>query len=192
MADIIRINDHDKSFDKTLEDMRDKWPLTWARMASNVVANVAAQGRKKEQQTAHELVMGEVQTKSKNAKSVTKRFSKWDSNVGWVSTSRPAGNGKSGYRMASFSWERTKKQRQTSAFYTSQLANLWSHRTNKYSEDSPYVGRPNEFRYLKRWKAGDSRPQKYNWTSVRNILAGEVDSSIRRTEQKFSRELKEL
>ena len=119
------------------------------------------------------------------AKGATKVFSRWDPKVGWVSTSRMAAKGGTGFRMASFGWERAKKASVT-APYSNQLANLWHRETDPYMRNSPIVGRPGK---LTMWREGARRPVRYNWSTAYNILASVEDVAIARTEKQFQPKL---
>lgn len=172
-------------FEKLLNGLEIQLPSVLRKMAFNVDANVASEGRKREQKTAHTLQMGRLQVKGMKSLRNPKVFSKWDPKVGWVSTSRMAAKGGTGFRMASFGWERAKKASVT-APYSNQLANLWHRQTEPYRWDSPIVGRPGR---LIIWKRGVRRPVKYNWSATYNILASVEDSAIARTEKQFQPKL---
>ena len=169
-------------FEKLLNGLEIQLPSVLRRMAFNVDANVASEGRIREQKTAHTLQMGQLQVKGTKAPKV---YSKWDSKVGWTSTSRHAAKGGTGFRMASFGWERAKKASVT-APYSNQLANLWHRQTKPYRGNSPIVGRPGR---LIIWKRGMRRPVKYNWSTTYNILASVQDVAIARTEKQFQPKL---
>ncbi len=173
-------------FDKLVQNLSIKVPATLRKMAFNVDANVAAQGRLDEQRLAHSLEMGKPQRKG--LFSIAKVRSKWDARVGWVSTTRQAGQGGTGFRMASFGWERVKKASVT-APYSSQLANLWSHATRPYRKKSPLVGSPGHYM---RWQKGQQRPARYDWSEVYSILGGEIPAAIAKTEEKFAPVFKEM
>lgn len=160
-------------------------PSVLRKMAYNLDANVAAQGRLDEQRLAHSLEMGKPQRKG--FWSIAKIRSKWNPKVGWVSTSRMAGKGGTGFRMASFGWERVKKASVT-APYSSQLANLWSHATRPYRSNSPLVGSPGHYM---RWRKGQQRPARYDWSEVYSILGSEIPGAIARTEKQFQPKLDE-
>lgn len=172
--------------DKVIEGMTIKLPTVLRRMAFNVDANVAAEGRLKEQRTANRLNMGRPQRKG--FFSIAKVRSKWDPKVGWVSTSRLAAKGGTGFRMASFGWERAKKNAVT-APYSSQLANLWHRPTKPYRGKSPLVGTPG---HLMRWQRGQRRDARYDWSSVYHILASMAPKAVARTEAQFAKELENL
>ena len=171
-------------FDELTKGMTIKVPSVLRKMAFNVDANVAAEGRRFEQAHASDLMMGQPQRKGNDGFRVR---SKWDPDVGWVSTSRSAGKGGTGFRMASFGWERVRKGSVT-APYSNQLANLWHRPPKPYRADSPVVGRPGE---LVIWGAGSVRPVKYHWSQTYNILASMQDKAIEKTRQKFMPKLEE-
>lgn len=173
-------------FDKLTDQMTIKVPSVLRRMAFNVDANLAAEGRKKELRTANKLRMGEMQKKGKNDRFRVR--SEWDPNVGWVSNTRRAGNGNTGYRMASFGWERARKYSVT-APYSNQLANLWHRPTKPYRWDSPEVGRPGE---TFSWRKGQRRPVRYSWSKTYQILASLQGYAVAKTEAQFASELKEM
>lgn len=176
-----------KGFDELLKKLHVVLPSMARRMAFNVDANVAAEGRKAEQMSdANQLQMGQPQRKWGRKYLVR---SKWDPKVGWVSTTRQAANGGTGFRMASFSWEVKRKKTAVTAPYTSQLANLWSHETKPYRSESPIVGQKGMTRV---WKEGERRPIKYNWSRVYSVLAGSISGAIARTDEQFSAEMEKL
>ena len=185
-----------EGLDKVIESMTIKLPSVLRRMAFNVDANVAAEGRLKEQQTntsrggsagkGQKIRMGLRQRKG--FFSIPKVRSKWDPKVGWVSTSRSAAKGGTGFRMASFGWERAKKGSVT-APYSSQIANLWHRETNAYKGRSPLVGTPGHYG---RWQRGERRDARYDWSSVYHILASMAPKAVARTEAKFAKELESL
>ena len=156
-------------------------------MAFNVDANIAAEGRRDEQRSdANQLQMGMPQRKR------GKRYlirSAWDPKVGWTSTTRMAADGKTRFRMASFSWEVKHRKYAVTAPYTSQLANLWGNETKPYEKQSPIVGQEKMTRV---WKRGQKRPAKYNWSRVYSVLAGAVTGAIARTDAKYSAEMGKL
>ena len=167
-----------EGFDKLTEGMTIKVPHILRKMAFNVDANVASMGRRYEQAHANDLEMGRMQKKGDGPFRIR---SKWDPSVGWVSTSRSAGKGGTGFRMASFAWERVRKSKVT-APYSNQLANLWANETKPYSSRSPIVGQPER---LKVWSRGERRPSRYNWSVTYNILAGMRDKAIEKTAAEF-------
>jgi len=179
-----------EGFDALLNKLGVVLPKLVIRMAFNIDANIASEGRIKEQREANKLEMGKPQYKGKRGdrRRKFKIRSKWDSNVGWVSTSRSAGKGGTGFRMASFSWERVRKNRVT-APYTSQLANLWANQTKPYTSQSPVVGQEGG---LTVWRTGEQRPSRYNWSTVFKALADTQQSAIAKTEAKFASLLKEI
>lgn len=167
-----------EGFDRLTKGMVIKVPHVLRRMAFNVDANVASMGRRYEQAHASDLQMGRMQMKGDGTYRIR---SKWDANVGWVSTSRSAGKGGTGYRMSSFGWERVKKAAVT-APYSNQLANLWANQTKPYEAKSPMVGQPGMLRV---WRPGERRPSRYNWSVTYNILASMRDKAIDRTAAEF-------
>ena len=177
-----------QGFEELLEKLHVVLPSMARRMAFNVDANIAAEGRKAEQQDlgANKLQMGQPQRKWGRKYLVR---SKWDPKVGWVSTTRQAAKGGTGFRMASFAWEVRRKKTAVTAPYTSQLANLWSHQTKPYKSDSPIVGQEKHTRV---WKKGDTRPAKYNWSRVYSVLASSVSGAIARTDAQFSAEMEKI
>lgn len=162
-------------------------------MAFNVDANLASEGRIKEEQKnlartgesgkGQKLRMGLQQRKG--FWSLPKVRSEWDPKVGWVSTTRSAAKGGTGYRMASFGWERAKKYAVT-APYSNQMANLWHRPTKPYRGTSPLVGTPGHYM---RWRRGERRDARYNWSTVYSTLAALQGSAIARTEAQYSGEL---
>ena len=182
MAEIVEV----KGFDELVKGMMIRVPVTLRKMAFNVDANVAAEGRKKEQDSSsvNELKMGEVQLKRKKGEYVSRAFSSKNAEVGWVSNTRKDDNGKP-FRMASFAWERAKKGSVTSP-YSNQLANLWGKRTKPYKQMSPWVGRiDGTYDSLMRWHRGSVRPVKYHWSQVANVMASAIPGAIERTGEKF-------
>lgn len=190
------IEPDDKQFKELLDYLKLEYPRLAAKMSSNLVGNIASQGRKAEMRTANKLQMGQMQIKPKNnIPRPAKQYSKWDTDVGWVSTSRMAGNGKSGFRMGSFAWERASRHKRTStAAYSNMLANLWGHETKPYSSKSPLVGRPGTgpFGEGKSWKAGEVRDARYQWSTVIGSMRTAVTTSIARTEDKFKERLENI
>ena len=175
-----------EGFDKLADGLTIKAPATLRRMAFNVDANVASAGRRQEQRDAHNLEMGKLQRKGR----ITRVFSKWDSEVGWVSTTRQAGKGGTGFRMASFGWERVRKATVT-APYSSQLVNLWGKATKAYTRKSPVVGQPGR---LIVWgtKGHEKRPQRYYWSKAFDAMSRAVGPAIARTEKNFLPQLEEI
>ena len=173
-------------FEKLTEGMTVKAPVVLRRMAFNVDANVASAGRRLEEKKAHSLDMGQMQ--QKGAKDRPRIRSKWDPKVGWVSTTRQAGKGGTGFRMASFGWERVRKASVT-APYSNQLANLWARPTKPYRWESPTVGQPGN---LISWDQGSRRPVRYQWSQTYNILASVQGEAIARTETQFAPKIEEI
>ena len=174
-------------FEKLTKGLEIKLPSVLRKMAFNVDANVASEGRVREEKSAHTLQMGQLQVKGEKNLRNPKVYSKCDPKVGWTSTTRQAGKGGTGFRMASFGWERAKKASVT-APYSNQLANLWHRPTRPYRGDSPVVGKPNE---LIIWGKGSRRPVKYKWSQTYNILASMQGTAIARTEKQFQPKLDE-
>ena len=173
-------------FEQLTKDLEFKAPTVLRKMAFNVDANLASAGRLMEERRAHNLRMGEVQ--KKGFLDIPRRRSKWDPKVGWVSTTRQAGQGGTGFRMASFGWERVKKATVT-APYSNQLANLWHRQSNPYRAKSPLVGSPGHYM---RWKEGEQRPMMYQWSQTYNILASLQGQAIAKTEAQFAPQLEEF
>lgn len=174
-------------FDKIVEGLGITLPSVLRRMAFNVDANVAAEGRIREEKSAHTLQMGQLQVKGRKTLKNPKVYSVWNPKVGWTSTTRQAAKGGTGFRMASFGWERAKKASVT-APYSNQLANLWHRPTRPYRGDSPLVGRPGDTII---WRKGMRRPVKYRWSQTYNILASMQGTAIARTEKQFQPKLDE-
>lgn len=174
-----------EGLERIVQGMTIKLPSVLRRMAFNIDANVASEGRLQEETIANRLRMGNPQKKGFGPARVR---SKWDPNVGWVSTSRSAGKGGTGFRMASFGWERVKKASVT-APYSNQLANLWHRPTKPYRETSPRVGSPGHYM---RWMKGARRPVRYSWATTYRILANMAPQAVARTEKQFKKEIEEL
>lgn len=188
MADIMELEV--KGFDDLLDKMTIKLPQRIREMAYDTTGKVAAIGRKKELVHANNLHFGYVQRKSKGKTKVVRQFTRWDSKVGWVSTTRQSGDGKSGFRMAQFSWERAKKT-SAEADYSNIAANAWSKATKPYEKNSPYVGREGT-RYV-RWKKGEARTAvHYRWSVVYSMIASAVPQAIAVVERKYDKEFKKL
>lgn len=186
MAELMRLEV--EGFEQLTDRMKVKVPETIRKMAFNLDANVGGskESRRKELLQAHTLQMGYLQYKPRRGNhsgSSLRLNSAWDPDVGWVSIHRRAGNGASGYRMASFSWENVRKRYSVEAAYTNQLANLWANPTKPYTRISPYVGQWGTKR--KRWKIGQSRPSKYDWSMTYSILQSSIPNAIKKTESKF-------
>lgn len=185
----MRIIVDEPKFKELIEErLKLKTPLLIQQMASNVVANVAAEGRRSEQLGAGRLLkMGRWQRTVKNGVVKEGVMSRWDPKVGWVSTSFTTSTGP--FRMASFAWERAKKPNSKRADYTNQLANLWAYPTKPYSKRSPFVGQGPRF---KQWQEGERRDARYAWSKTESILRQAVPTAVIRTEHKFSEELKKI
>ena len=173
-------------FDELVQGMTVKVPSLLRKMAFNVDANIASAGRLLEQRQAHTLRMGQPQRKG--FWSFAKVRSKWDPDVGWVSTSRAAAKGGTGFRMSSFGWERAKKGSVT-APYSNQLANLWHRPSREYRSTSPLVGTPGHYT---RWHKGERRPARYNWSRTYGILASMQAPAIAKTEAQFAPQIEEI
>lgn len=170
----------DAEMKKVLNLMKVKVPSAIRKAGQDAVAKTAVEGRKKEQRIANKLEMGKLQQKG----SKFGVFSRWTS-AGWVSTTRTST--KSGpFRMASFTWERVKKTK-AEAFYTSQLANLWANPTKPYTSQSPLVGQAGR---QKRWKVGESRPSKYDWSATENAIRQSIAIGIQKAEEEMKKTLK--
>ena len=178
-----------EGFEELLNKLGVVLPKMVIQMAFNIDANIASEGRIREQQEANELEMGKPQTKGTGRRKRKFRvYSRWAPQVGWVSTTRHAGKGGTGFRMASFGFERVKKNRVT-APYSSQLANLWAKETKPYKSQSPVVGQEGR---LMVWGKGDTRPSRYDWAAVYKALASTQRSAIARTEAQYAPKLKEM
>lgn len=170
----------DADMKKVMNLMKIKLPSEITKASQTAIAKVAVEGRKIEQKTANKLEMGKWQQRGDK----TGVFSRW-TNAGWVSTRRINKNGNP-FRMASFAWERVKKQKSTAAFYTSQLANLWANPTKPYSSRSPWVGQRGR---QKQWKVGESRPSKYNWSQTESAIRSAIPAGIARAEEEVQKRL---
>lgn len=179
-------------FQALTDKLKIKLPKILADMAFNADANVAGMARIKEQQQAHNLTMGATQRTSHNGHTVIRKFSEKDPKVGWVSTTRGAGNGESNFRMSNFSWESTRQtiaqKNAVEAGYTNQLANLW-HRDVRYSKRSPWVGRAGG--PYNQYQKGDVRKKRYQWENVPIIMNSVVGKAISKTETKFAKMLED-
>lgn len=164
---------------KVLNLVKVRLPDAVQDAGDTAVAKTAVEGRKKEQRTANKLEMGKWQQKG----SKTRVFSKW-TEAGWVSTTRKGSKG--AFRMASFAWETKRKKNQSVAFYTSQLANLWANPTRPYKSESPWVGQSGR---QKRWKVGESRPSKYDWSATENAIRQSIAIGIQRAEEDMRKKL---
>jgi len=168
---------------KVLNVLTVKLPPAVKDAGDTAVAKTAVEGRKLEQKTANKLEMGKWQEKPvRQYKGVHVR-SKW-AEAGWVSTTRKSSKG--AFRMASFAWETKRKKNQSVAFYTSQLANLWANPTRPYKSQSPWVGQSGR---QKRWKVGESRPSKYDWSATENAIRQSITIGIQRAEEDMRKKL---
>ena len=174
--------------DRLVDGLTIKAPALIRRMAFNIDANVASEGRIKEEQknlSGNKLRMGLPQRKG--FFSLARVRSKWDPKVGWVSTTRSAGQGGTGFRMASFGWERVRKYAVT-APYSNQMANLWHRVTRPYRAKSPLVGTPGHYM---RWKKGWQRDARYSWATTYSTLASLQGNAIAKTEKQYAKQLQE-
>lgn len=155
---------------------------TWLSvMADDTVGPVLNWGRKEEQKASSGLRMGLAQRKGEDGYRIR---SAWDNRVGWVSTTRKAAKGGTGFRMASYSYEVGRKAKNRSkASYTSQLAALWSKPTRPYRADSPLVGTEG---HVGHWAQGQVRPVKYRWSTTINIMRNEIPAAIARVESNWN------
>lgn len=171
---------------KVVNLMKVHLPSEVRKAAQDAVAVTAAEGRKTEQQTANGLRMGQYQytTSGKDSKTPKHGVFSTRTAAGWASTSRKDGKGNP-YRMASFAWERARRNR-VGAFYTNQLANLWANPTKPYGSDSPYVGSKSG---RKRWRKGESRPSRYNWSATERAIAAAAEEGVTEAERRLSERL---
>ena len=187
----MRIKLDQPEWKRVINALKIKVPLLIDKMAYNVIANTAAEARQSEQETASTLVLGAYQHTSRRRKTgqveVIERTNLKRTNAGWVSTTRKSS--KTGdYQMSHFAWERARTKYVKVADYTNQLANLWHRQSKPYKFNSPAVGRDK----LVSWKAGTSRPRKYDWNRVAQIIRTSAQPAIVRTEKQFDKYLKEI
>lgn len=165
-------------------------PKITRKMAFTVDAKLAETGRKIEQDAISELEMGEPQKKSNKWHGWQVR-SRWDSKRGWVSTTRLAAAKIGGqFSMSHFSFRGNKKNKGfVTAEYTNQVANLWGHRTKPYENYSPAVGQDG---FVKRYKPGETREKRVDWSKAYRALASMESTAIAKTEAQYKKEFEEM
>jgi hypothetical protein len=199
-----------EGFDELRKKLTIEVPSMIRGMAFTIDASVAALARKEEDAEASSLQMGQLQQKpiletegeNKGKPTMTgyhpfKKYSKWSSTSGWVSTTRKVKKGPRKRQktvpmsMGHFSWAQGTKFRQDSvtAVYGNRLANLWANPTKSYDSRSPLVGRKD---FLRTWGKEQSRPSRYNWSKTASIIAGMSESAIAKTERQFAKQIREL
>lgn len=181
-SDTIKI----EGFDELQKKLTITLPKIVRQMAFTADASLAASARKEEQADASSLEMGKPQKKGRGG---FKAFSTWSSSTGWVSTSKMTKNGP--LSMGHFSWARGTRARKGSviAEYGSRLANLWAKPTKPYTATSPTVGQQGR---VKRWRAGQVRPTRYNWSVTAAIANSMAEQAIAKTEKQFAKQFKEM
>jgi len=188
----MRLEFDDGRFNELIQKrLKIKAPLLIEEMAMNVIGNVAAEGRKKEQQTSTSLKLGAFQHTVRRRKGgtvevidgVNLRMTK----AGFVSTRFNTSTGP--FRMASFSWELARKPKTKQAGYTNQLANLWHRPSKPYRWQSPEVGQPGN---LMSWGVGARRPVRYSWANVARQLEASRPKAVDMTSKKYAREFEKL
>lgn len=184
----MRLTLENSSFKRLMNGLGQKAPLLTRQMAQNVLANIGAMGRYREQQQANTLGLGRIQHTVRN-KVVIERQMLVKTKAGWVSTTRMGADGRP-FRMASFGFEVPSVPKSAKAGYTSQLANLWAHETKPYRQNSPFVGRAGRRRTF--WAEGERRPAKYRWSVTADILSQTAPRAVARTEKEFSKKWEEL
>lgn len=189
----MRIELKDPEWKRVINALKIKVPALIDKMAYNVIANTAAEARQSEMDTANDLELGAYQHTVRRRKSgkidVIERTNLKRTNAGWVSTTRSSS--KTGdYQMAHFSWERARTKYVKTADYTNQLANLWHRQTKPYSRQSPLVGRGSDPKKWMSWAQGESRPARYKWNTVAQIISSSARDGIVRTEMQFDKLLK--
>lgn len=175
-----------EGFDELQKKLTITLPKIVRSMAFTTDASVAALARKEEVEGASSLEMGKPQFKGKEGIRV---YSAWDSSKGWVSTSKMTKDGP--LKMGHFTWARGTKDRKGSvvAEYGNRLANLWAKPTRPYMADSPTVGQPGRVR---RWRAGQIRPARYNWSITASIANSMADAAVEKTEKQFANQFKRI
>lgn len=181
----IKIRFNETGMKEVMDLMKIKAPVMVEKLAMNVVANVAAIGRKEEQQGSG-VTLGVAQHTVRKGVVDEGVFTR-QSRAGFVSTRFTTSTGP--FRMASFGWELARRPKTKRAGYTNQLANLFAFPAH-YDMDSPFVGQKGG-RY-KQWKAGEDRPARYNWTRTEQIMQDSVGPAIARTMAEWGPRLKEL
>ena len=181
-SDTIKI----EGFDELQKKLTITLPKIIRSMAFTTDASVAALARKEEVEGASSLEMGKPQIKGSRE---VETYSSWDSSRGWVSTSKMTKEGP--LKMGHFTWARGTKDRKGSvvAEYGNRLANLWARPTNPYMADSPTVGQPGRVR---RWRAGQIRPARYNWSITASIANSMATAAIAKTEKQFAKQIREM
>jgi len=193
-----------EGFDELQKKLKITLPDMIREMAFSTDASAAAFARKEENEGASRLTMGQEQQKpytdeKGNAKKDEKYrprqvYSKWDSSLGWVSTSKMTKRGP--MAMGHFTWAEGTKHRMDSVIshYSNKVANLWARPTKPYAGKqgkggSPLVGNPKHLTY---WAKGESRPAKYNWSITAAIINMMGDEAVAKTEKKYAKRIKEL
>ena len=184
----MRLTLDDPNFKRLMNGLGKKAPLLTRQMALNVLGNIGAMGRYREQQQANTLGLGRVQHTVRE-RVVIERQMLVKTKAGWVSTTRMGADGRP-FRMASFGYEVPSAPKSAKAGYTSQLANLWAHETEPYKKNSPFVGRAGKKRTF--WAEGLRRPAKYKWSVTEDILSQTIPRAVARTEKEFSKKWEEL
>lgn len=185
---IISLNTND-TFNKIV-DLLKRTDASLADVLNNAVAEVAAQGRKAE--TAYEgsrLQLGGQNYKwsSKTGHYMT-HGSAWDAGLGgYVAESK-------GLRLINFSWETVAKRNKSfsrkmaSAKVSSQLMNLWSKDTKRYTSSSPFF-RTTNYSKWGRIKQGDYRRKRLSMSQFYSAVAGAMPDALSKVESRWQTEL---
>ena len=191
------VNLSDAGFDDFIRSLKEKQLIIGNKIPMNAVANTAAIGRRASERSviASSFRMGIPQQRGSGRRESSGTFSKWSGEVGgWVSSTSRNRLGEP-RRMGNFSFESLKRRTRTGgvrvaemahARYTHLLANLFE-RPALFSRNSPVVGPlwGKKARYM----AGDTRRAIPVLSSITSVMRVSMPEAIRRTEQKYMKEL---
>lgn len=172
------INLYDNNTFRLLAEMVKASKEETAKATNNAVAQVAADGRKKETlYEASKLQFRNSTTKWYNGKEFY-GGSKWDAKLGgYRSKTRPA------LRLINFSWQNVANANKNlarqfaKATVSSQTMNLWANPTKAYSKASPLLSADRAY-YQFRWKKGESRPARLSFSTFESNVQSVIPSAL--------------
>lgn len=185
------INLNDNGAFRLLVEMVKSSNAKTAEATNNAVAQIAADGRKKESlYEASKLAFRANTTKWYNGAEVN-RGSRWDSKLGGYRAKTNA------LRLINFSWQNTANANKSlakkfaKASVSSQTMNLWAYPTKAYSKSSPTFSADGGYKN-RMWKAGASRPARLSFNTFESNVQSVIPTALGKVDAYWQKQLNKV
>lgn len=186
---VIKLNDND-AFRHLIELVKTA-DIKTAEATNNAVAQVAADGRRKETLYESSKLQFRANTTKWYKGERVNRGSKWDSSLGGYRAKTNS------LRLINFSWQNTANANKSvarkfaKASVSSQTMNLWANPTKAYSKNSPSFSAEGGYQN-RMWKAGTSRPARLSFNTFESNVRSVVPEALSKVDSYWQQKLSKI